>query len=154
MGRMGKPVIFERVPWLALLALRLAIGVGFIYHASFDSTRGAKIPLGSFGEFDAGHAWVTRMSEAGIAPAPLLYLAAWTELLGGLAVLLGLFTRWGALGLCGMMAYAIFFVHLGSSFSDLELSFLYGAGCLTLLVFGGGSISLDHLLFEKRRESA
>ena len=74
---------------------------------------------------------------------------------GGLLILLGLFTRWTAFILCGMMAVAYWMAHgtNGKGFLPLmnggELAVVY---CFVFLYFfftGGGTWSLDNLLNKK-----
>jgi len=134
---------FEKLQWLGLLALRIAVGCAFLIHGS------QKIPL-KWDQFDGGAAWVAKM--AGVAPTPLLYVAAWTELLAGLGVLLGLLTRWSSIGLCCVMGYVIFQVQWGAPYDKLELAFVYGSAALVLLSHGGGPVSLDRLIFERKRK--
>jgi putative oxidoreductase len=71
------------------------------------------------------------------------------EFLGGLLVLLGLFTRPVAFLLSGEMAVAYFMVHAPQGFWPLlnrgELAVLYSFVFLYLAVAGGGAWSVDHL---------
>jgi putative oxidoreductase len=132
---------FEKLQWLGLLAVRVALGCGFLFHGS------QKIPL-KWDQFDWGAAWVAKVSS--MAPTPLLYAAAWTELLAGLGVLLGLLTRWAGVGLCCVMGYAIFVIHWNDPFAKKELAFIYAAAALLLVTAGAGPVSLDRLIFERR----
>jgi putative oxidoreductase len=94
------------------------------------------------------------------ATAPLLSqagLAGVLEVLGGLLIVLGLFTRPVAFILSGMMAVAYFQSHAPNGFWPIvnrgELAALY---CFVFLFFsarGAGSYSLDALR-EHRRRSA
>ena len=87
-------------------------------------------------------------------PFPLMTLpgiAGILELVGGLFILLGLFTRPVAFILSGMMAVAYFMGHFTpSAFWPLqnggELAVLYCFAFLYLAVAGGGRWSLDYLL--------
>ena len=72
---------------------------------------------------------------------------------GGLFILVGLFTRWTAFILSGMMAVAYFMVHGTGAFLPVvnkgELAVVY---CFVFLYFffaGGGEWSLDNLLKKK-----
>ncbi|WP_395943371.1 DoxX family protein [Brevundimonas sp.] len=77
----------------------------------------------------------------------LLGLAAVLELVGGAAVLLGLFTRPVAFILSGQMAVAYFMVHAPQGFHPVlnggELAILYCFGFLYLAAAGAGPWSLD-----------
>ena len=126
----------------ALVALRLAAGAIFVAHggqklfvyglegvtASFD---GMGIPL------------------AGLA-APAVALI---EAVGGLALILGLFTRWVAVALAAVMLGALLLVHLPNGFFlpggiEFVLVLLGVAGALALT--GAGEYSLDALLGRRR----
>jgi putative oxidoreductase len=81
-------------------------------------------------------------------------LAGILETFGGIAILLGLFTRPVAFLLCGEMAVAYFQVHFPKSFLPLvnggELAVLY---CFVFLYFvfaGGGRWSVDSMLSRRR----
>src|ERR1700749_588709 len=72
------------------------------------------------------------------------------ELVGGLLLALGLFTRCVAFVLAGNMAVAYFMAHAPRGFFPLlnggELAIVYCLVFLYLLVAGGGEWSLDRLL--------
>ena len=94
------------------------------------------------------------------APLPHLFsfmgLAGVLEFFGGLAVLLGLFTRPAAFILSGQMAVAYFLAHAPRGFWPLqnkgELAVLYCFVFLYLAAAGAGSWSVDRLL--ERRSQA
>ena len=68
------------------------------------------------------------------------------ELFGGLALVLGLFTRMTALGLAAVMAGAIFFVHLPAGFfapNGFEFPLALMGGSIALALIGPGAWSLD-----------
>lgn len=89
---------------------------------------------------------------AGAAPGQvplvsLLGLAAVLELVGGLALLVGLFTRPIAFVLAGQMAVAYFMVHAPQSFFPVlnggELAVIYTFAFLFLAAAGAGPWSID-----------
>ena len=88
------------------------------------------------------------------APSPPLLsvmgIGGVLEFLGGLLLLVGLFTRPVAFILSGMMAVAYFMAHAPGGFWPLqnkgELAVLYCFVFLFLSVAGGGEWSLDRLL--------
>lgn len=121
--------------------LRLAIGFGFVQHGF------AKLGKGP-------HAFAAILAALGI-PGP--YLMAWftilTEILGGLAVVMGTSVTFASVPMAVLLIVAIFAVHLNYGFSSIKLmvvtasgaqfgppgyecDLLYGA-CLTALVLGG-----------------
>jgi putative oxidoreductase len=87
---------------------------------------------------------------------PIVLVAGILEFFGGLLILVGLFTRWTAFILCGLMAVAYWMAHgtNGKGFLPLlnggELAVLYCFVFLYLFFAGGGTWSLDNLLFKKR----
>lgn len=128
-----------------LLMLRLSLGVIFFAH-------GAQKVLAWWG----GHGmegFAQHVANMGM-PSFMAYVAAYTEFLGGAAVILGLLTRLAALGLSGVMAVAIWKVHgvhglflnvmctpdKGHGF-EFALALLGMSLCLVFT--GAGKISLD-----------
>jgi putative oxidoreductase len=127
----------------ALLVLRLALGIIFVAH-------GAQKVFGWFG----GHgldATVAGFGKMGI-PAPMAYLAAFTELLGGAAVLLGVLTRLASLGLAVTMVVAMAMVHLKNGFfmngpggPGIEYNVALLAMSVALMIAGPGRLAVgDH----------
>jgi putative oxidoreductase len=86
---------------------------------------------------------------ANLQLASLLGVAGLIELVGGVFVLAGLFTRLAAFILSGQMAVAYFLAHAPQGFFPLlnqgELAALYSFVFLYLAVAGGGAWSLDAL---------
>jgi putative oxidoreductase len=140
--------------WAALF-LRLALGAIFIAH-------GSQKVFGAFGG-PGLNKWM-----ASSPPLPFmqngakfwLAAAAFSELIGGILVLLGLFTRVGALLILGVMTTAIFGVHLANGFfagrpegtaGGFEYPMALVAICLALLITGGGQLSADMALSRRKR---
>jgi putative oxidoreductase len=117
--------------------LRVVVGLLFLQHG------GMKI-FDWFGGLPAGH------------PALLsqYWIAGVLEFYGGLAILLGLFTRPVAIILSGEMAVAYFLSHHPKGFWPIqnrgELAVLFCFIFLFLAAHGGGDWSIDSLL---RREN-
>jgi len=91
-------------------------------------------------------------SEGGGLP-PIMLVAGVLELVGGIAILLGLFTRPVAFTLSGLMAAAYFMGHTSKGFLPVvnggELAVIY---CFVFLYFtfsGGGAWSLDRLIWKR-----
>lgn len=87
----------------------------------------------------------------------LFWVAGWLELLGGLLLLGGLFTRWVAFFLAGEMAVAYWVVHAPKSFYPVlnggEGAILF---CFIFLLFvatGPGAWSIDSEMRKRRPDS-
>lgn len=97
------------------------------------------------------HSFAVFVAHLGL-PGWLGYVAAFTELLGGAALILGLFTPIAATGLAIDMAVAILRVHLhhgltGNGGFEFPLSLL--ALSLILLADGPGWLAVDRIVFRK-----
>ena len=92
--------------------------------------------------------------STGVAPMTLPGINGIIELIGGVLIVLGLFTRPVAFILAGDMAVAYFIAHSPRGFFPLlnggELAIVYCFVFLYLAVAGGGVWSLDHLRAAKR----
>ncbi|MEK6718123.1 MAG: DoxX family protein [candidate division NC10 bacterium] len=121
-----------------ITVLRVVVGIVFLAHG------GQKLFVWGFGGM-AGF-----LGQVGI-PAPMLAAVVVTlvEFLGGLALLLGLFTRWAAIPLAINMAVAILTVHLQAGFflpNGYEFALTLLAANVALILLGSGEASLDSLL--------
>lgn len=93
---------------LGLLILRISVGVIFFAH-------GAQKVFGWFGGYGLAGTSGFLKQAYGI-PIILSYFASFIELLGGLAMILGLFTQIAAIGLGIVMLVALVKVHLSVGF--------------------------------------
>ena len=125
-----------------MLPLRIVVGLVFLMHG------GQKLFV--FGLSGTAGA----MTQMGIPlPGLAAVVVTFVELLGGLAILTGLFTRWAGVLLAIDMAVALLKVRLGAGFIggyELELTLLGAA--LTFAAVGAGGVSVDRLL--DRRETS
>jgi uncharacterized membrane protein YphA (DoxX/SURF4 family) len=84
---------------------------------------------------------------------------AWGELLCGIAMLLGLYTRIAALGLIVIMVGAIYMVTGAHGFSNpaggggYEYNLAILAICVVLIIKGSGPLSVDGLLHSRRKSA-
>ena len=116
-----------RLQPLALLLLRLVLGAIMIAHGYHKV----------FGGF---HHHMETVASLGL-PAWLAYLSAGTEFFGGIAVVLGLFTRFFSLAIALEMAVAIWKVHFKSGLTGpngFEFPLALAAMAFALICFGGG----------------
>ena len=148
------PGRFPIARW-APVPLRLIVGLGFMEHG--------------FAKLSKGPDALAAILHALAVPAP--HFMAWvtivTELLGGLAILLGAFVPLVSLPMAALLLVAIFTVHLPYGFSSIklmsviagrpqfgppgyEVNLLYLA-CLAALVIGGsGPLAIDDYFKKKR----
>lgn len=107
--------------------MRIIVGFLFLCH-------GARKLLGLFGGVDGEGGTVTLISQAGIAGA--------IELLGGLAIMLGVVTSWAAFLSSGLMAVAYFMAHQPSGALPIqnkgELAAVYAFVFLFIAARGPG----------------
>lgn len=136
-----------------LLFLRIVLGIIMFAH-------GAQKVLGWYGGYGLS-ATVQFVEQAMGIPAPLMYLASFTEFLGGIALLLGLTTRVFASAIFIEMIVATVKVHLPVGFfmnwgsvagrgEGFEFNLLILATALTIALLGPGEYSLDYKLFGER----
>jgi putative oxidoreductase len=79
------------------------------------------------------------------------------ELLGGLALVAGLVTRWISIPLAFTMVVAILQVHLAKGFFNpegVEFPLMLLAGTIGLALSGGGALAVDNLLAARRSAPA
>jgi putative oxidoreductase len=114
----------------ALSVLRIAAGLTFLEHGT-----------GKLLGFPAGLPFIDKM------PAGLLYFTGTMELVGGLLITIGLFTRPVAFILSGFMAAAYFMAHFPVSFFPAinmgEPAVLYCFTFLFLAAAGPGPWAID-----------
>ena len=130
--------------------VRIVLGVVFFAH-------GAQMALGWFG--GAGLRSTVRVFQEHLQiPAPLALLSVAAEFLGGLGLLVGLLSRVAALGIAMVVLVALFAVHLKFGFfmnwfgdqkgHGIEYHVLALALALTIIIKGGGALSLDQVLYQ------
>lgn len=128
---------------LALLALRLVVGLGFAAH-------GAQKLFGAFG----GHGidgTAGFMEQLGMRPGKVhAWSSGLAEFGGGLAIALGLFTPFAAAALIAVMTAAVLTVHLKNGFFVTEQGYEYNLVLATVVFalagIGAGEWSLDNAL--------
>lgn len=139
----------------APIPLRLIVGYGFMEHGYAKLARGPEA--------------FAAILHAMNVPAPhfMAWLTILTELIGGLAVLLGAFIPIVSLPMAAVLAVAMLTVHLPYGFSSIkllsvtagraqfgppgyELDLLYLACLVALVVGGSGPMAIDMYLKNKK----
>ena len=126
-------------PWGAFF-LRLVLGLAMTSHGYSKV-----VPAGGFhrgNAFSALDHFAHYVSSLGL-PYWLGYVAALTEFLGGILILLGLLTRFVAFMTACDMAVALIMVNRHHGYSGSEYSLALFVIALMLLFFGAGTLALD-----------
>ena len=134
----------------ATLPMRLLVGYGFLQHGFAKLSRGPD-------------AFAGVLQQLGV---PLPHVAAWltigTEVVGGLAFLLGAFVAWASIPMALVLLSAMVTVHLPYGFSSVkllgvstsgaqfgpvgyELDLLYLAALILFALQGAGPLSIDNM---------
>ena len=114
-------------PNFALLLLRVALGVVFVFHG-FGKIQNMDMAIGFF-------------SSLGI-PVFLTYAVAWIELLAGIALILGVYTCFAGILIAIIMIFAIILVKMKSGFMALEVDLLALTSAIAVSILGPGKFSL------------
>ena len=118
----------------AALLLRVTMGIGFIAHAYLKYA--IFTPAGT----------VQYFQSIGL-PGPLAYVVMAAEFFGGIALILGLWTRWVSLALLPIMLGAIF-AHAGNGFfftaanGGWEFPAFWAVALAVQALIGGGALAL------------
>lgn len=124
-----------RLQPLALLILRIALGIVFWFHGYPKLAH-------------SGGALQAAFVEHGL-PEYFVYVAGILETFGGGLILVGLFTRYAGLLLAVEMCVAIWKFHSRSYFAvhEYEFPMTLVAACFVVATVGAGLVSLDAVLF-------
>ncbi|NNL84592.1 MAG: DoxX family protein [Myxococcales bacterium] len=141
-------LLLERSNWavdVGLLLLRLFIGICFIVHGL------GKLGLVGTGDMDGFVAW---LDELGVPmPDVQARIAMLLEIVGGVLLTLGLFTRPAAALLIGTMIVAARLGHRGAGYlitndpPGAEYTINLAVVCGLILLLGPGSVSFDAAFF-------
>jgi putative oxidoreductase len=148
-------LFYTNTDWV-LTAVRIVLGVILFAH-------GAQKLLGWF-EGPGLTRSLQTFADVLRIPAPLAFLAIATEFFGGLALIVGLFSRLAALGIAVIMIVAAATVHFRNGLflnwfgekkgHGFEYHLLALALALVVLVKGAGAFSLDRTVYEYLIDSA
>ena len=129
---------FDKLRPLALLLLRLGLGIIFVYHG-FPKL------------FTHTHEALREFPRMGF-PSYFVYVAGIVEFFGGCLLIVGLFTRIAALLIAGEMAIAIWRVPLPHggvmAVSNYQFPLALAVAAFTLVAVGAGAVSLDRAIFK------
>jgi putative oxidoreductase len=135
----GLAGFYESVLPIAETFIRIVVGVMFLMHVSGKLTAGP------------GAVAANVLAKDGIEPAMLwAYVIIFFELVGGVCLIIGLFTRFFAAALAIEMLVALLFHHLSKGYAagggGYEYVLLIGAACFLIAIRGGGPYSVDRMI--------
>ena len=134
----GLSGFYETMLPIAETFVRIVVGVMFLMHVSGKLTAGPAAVAGT-------------MAKSGLEPAIMwAYVIIFLELVGGICLIIGLFTRFFAAALAIEMLVALLVVHLSKGYAastgGYEYVLLWGLLCFAIALRGGGPYSLDRKL--------
>jgi len=141
MQNIFKPLALPNAASLALLFLRIVVGLAFMLHG--------------WGKIQHPLSW---MGPEAIVPPFFQAAAALSEFVGGFLLIVGLFTPIAALGIACTMAFATWthavllhdpFVSKGGG-GSYELALVFLGVALMLMLAGPGRFSIDNAVFGER----
>jgi len=124
----------EMANTLAFTVLRLAAGIMMATHG-YGKVFGGRMEGFTQGVADMGFP----------VPGVFAWMAALSELVGGICLALGLGTRVAAFFVAGTMFVAGFIRHAPDPFAKKELAFLYLAVMIFFVLAGGGKWAVERL---------
>ncbi len=128
---------------VGLLVMRLLTGAFLVYGVADNVSSPAQMQ--EFSNFLAARGFV--------APDLMAPLSVYVQLVAGLALILGLVTRWAGLLIAANFCVAVFMVHWQQDFRGWwPAVVLVGIG-LQFALTGAGRISVDALLARKEKKS-
>jgi putative oxidoreductase len=135
----GLAGFYENMLPIAETFVRIVIGVLFVMHVSVKLTAGPNAVAASV------------FAKNGLEPAILwAYVIIFLELVGGICLIIGLFTRFFAAALAIEMLVALLVVHLPKGYAasggGYEYVLLIGAACFLFAIRGGGPYSFDRII--------
>ncbi len=132
----GLAGFYETMMPIAATLVRVVVGIMFLMHVSVKFKIGAAAVAANI------------MAKSGLEPAlGFAYVAMALELIGGVCLIIGLFTRFFAAALAIEMLIALIFYHLPKGYAagagGYEYVLLIGVVCFTIAMRGGGPYSVD-----------
>jgi putative oxidoreductase len=126
------------MPAQGLAIVRIIFGALMVYHGKevFDPEL-----MKEYANWD---------SISGASGLLMVYLGKGSEFVGGLFLLLGIFTRVASLMTMGTMLYITFIVGGGKFWYEDQHPFMFALFGLLFLFTGPGAFNLDEVIFKKR----
>ena len=123
-----------------LLFYRRALGISMFYHGYL------KYVSGEQGLYKVG-AMLSALGVSSGFEVILGTIASYAEMVGGILIIIGLFTRIGSLLIIGTLAVATI-LNLNGNFFSWDYPSQMGFGAIMLFLAGAGRYSLDKALFK------
>lgn len=123
-----------------LLFYRLALGISMFYHGYL------KYVSGEQGLYKVG-AMLSVLGVPSGFEVILGTIASYAEMVGGILIIIGLFTRIGTILIIGTLAVATI-LNLNGNFFSWDYPSQMGFGAIMLFFAGAGRYSLDKALFK------
>lgn len=135
----GLSGFYEAMLPIAEAIMRIVVGIMFLMHVMTKFNMGA------------GAVAANIFAKNGIEPALMwAYFIMFLELIGGICLILGLFTRFFAAAFAIEMLVALLAVHLPRGYpvgrGGYEYVLLIGVVCFAIAIRGGGPYSVDRLI--------
>ena len=124
----------------SLLFYRLALGISMFYHGYL------KYVSGEQGLYKVG-AMLSVLGVPSGFEVILGTIASYAEMVGGILIIIGLFTRIGTILIIGTLAVATI-LNLNGNFFSWDYPSQMGFGAIMLFFAGAGRYSLDKALFK------
>ncbi|PWT74596.1 MAG: DoxX family protein [Bacteroidetes bacterium] len=140
MNRFLSPLPINEQTGIALI--RILVGIFMIYHGweTFDAAK-----IREYTTWD--------IFKSSSTPFFLVYMGKVSELVVGILLVLGLFTRLACIILILTMSYIAFIVGGGKIWYDDQYPFLFAVLAFVFIFTGPGRWSLDGILFNKKTEA-
>jgi putative oxidoreductase len=119
---------------MALLSIRIGLGLIFLVHG-YGKINGIAGTTEFFSSLGLSVFWV--------------YIVSWTEFLGGIAVLLGVFSRCASFVLAITMIVAILLVKLQYGFGKSEFEIMLLLSSIAIMLAGPGQYNITSLFKAK-----
>ena len=123
-----------------LLFYRFALGISMFYHGYLEYVSGEQ------GLYKVG-ALLSALGVPSGFEVILGTIASYAEMVGGILIIIGLFTRIGSLLIIGTLAVATI-LNLNGNFFSWDYPSQMGFGAIMLFLAGAGRYSLDKALFK------